>query len=79
MALLCNMAARNDFDAARTQHFQLLAWMRAAFVESNPIPVKAAMAMLGKMENRLRLPLLPLDDKHVDLVRSALNAAGALS
>ena len=79
MAQLCNAAAKGDFAGARKLHFQLLAWMRAAFIESNPIPVKAAMAMLGKMENRLRLPLLPLDEKHTETVRSALRAAGALS
>jgi 4-hydroxy-tetrahydrodipicolinate synthase len=78
MAQLCEVASRGDFAAARKLHFQLLAWMRAAFVESNPIPVKAAMAMLGKMGNHLRLPLVPLADAHVETVRSALRAAGAL-
>jgi 4-hydroxy-tetrahydrodipicolinate synthase len=79
MAQLCAVAAKGDFVAARKLHFQLLPWMRAAFVESNPVPVKAAMAMLGKMENRLRLPLVTLADAHTDTVRSALRAAGALS
>jgi 4-hydroxy-tetrahydrodipicolinate synthase len=78
MAQLCEVASRGDFAAARKLHFQLLAWMRAAFIESNPIPVKAAMAMLGKMGNHLRLPLEPLADAHVETVRSALRAAGAL-
>jgi 4-hydroxy-tetrahydrodipicolinate synthase len=78
MSQLCEVASRGDFAAARNLHFQLLAWMRAAFVESNPIPVKAAMAMLGKMENRLRLPLVPLLDDHVETVRTALRKAGAL-
>lgn len=78
MAELCRVAAKGDMAAARKLHFQLLPWMRAAFIESNPIPVKAAMAMLGKMENRLRLPLVPLDEKHADTVRSALKAADAL-
>ena len=78
MSQLCNVAAKGDFAAARTLHFQLLAWMKAAFIESNPIPVKAAMAMLGKMENRLRLPLVPMDEKHNDTVKAALEAAGAL-
>ena len=79
MAKLCEAAACNDFAAARTLHLQLLPWMRAAFVESNPLPVKAAMAMLGKMENRLRLPLVPLADAHAETVRSALRTAGALA
>ena len=78
MSQLCEVASRGDFAAARKLHFQLLAWMRAAFVESNPIPVKAAMAMLGKMENRLRLPLVPLSDEHTETVRTALRTAGVL-
>jgi 4-hydroxy-tetrahydrodipicolinate synthase len=79
MAQLCETAAKGDFAGAKKIHFQLLAWMRAAFVESNPIPVKAAMAMLGKMGNHLRLPLVPLAETHTEAVRSALRAAGALS
>jgi 4-hydroxy-tetrahydrodipicolinate synthase len=51
--------------------------MTAAFVESNPIPVKAALAMLGRAVNVLRLPLVPLDDAHAPAVRAALAAAGA--
>lgn len=79
MAQLCNAAIKGDVSRARTLHFELLPWMKAAFIESNPIPVKAAMAMLGKMENRLRLPLVPLDEKHTETIRAALKTAGALS
>lgn len=79
MAQLCNAAAKGDFAAARKIHVELLAWMRAAFVESNPIPVKAGMAMMGKLNNTLRLPLVPLDAKHAETVRSALKEAGAIS
>lgn len=78
MAQLCETALAGDFAAARKLHFQLLPWMRAAFVESNPLPVKAAMAMLGRMENNLRLPLVPMDEKHAAAVRDALRHAGAL-
>jgi 4-hydroxy-tetrahydrodipicolinate synthase len=79
MAELCSAGLSGDVARARLLHFELLPWMRAAFVESNPIPVKAAMAMLGRMENRLRLPLVPLDERHADAVRSALRHAGALA
>lgn len=79
MARLCDAGLANDITTARRAHFELLPWMRAAFIESNPIPVKAAMAMLGRMQNVLRLPLLPLDDKHADVVRRALVHAGALA
>jgi 4-hydroxy-tetrahydrodipicolinate synthase len=78
MVELCRAAAKGDVALAKKLQFQLLPWMRAAFVESNPIPVKAAMAMLGKMDSRLRLPLVPLDEKHAETVRSALKVAEAL-
>jgi len=78
MAELCALALKGDFGGAKRCHFTLLPWMRAAFVESNPVPVKAGMAMMGKMENRLRLPLVPLADAHTETVRAALRAAGAL-
>jgi len=79
MAQLCVAASQGDFAAAKKIHFQLLPWMRAAFVESNPIPVKAAMAMMGKIGNHLRLPLVPLAEAHNETVRTALRSAGALS
>jgi 4-hydroxy-tetrahydrodipicolinate synthase len=50
----------------------------AGFLESNPMPIKAAMAELGRMEDVLRLPLVPLADEHREPLRQALRAAGAL-
>jgi 4-hydroxy-tetrahydrodipicolinate synthase len=52
--------------------------MGAAFIESNPIPVKAALAMMNRIENVLRLPLVPLDGRHEPAIRDALRACGAL-
>jgi 4-hydroxy-tetrahydrodipicolinate synthase len=51
----------------------------AAFAESNPIPVKAALAMMGRMANVLRLPLVPLADKFEPTVRAALASVGAIA
>jgi 4-hydroxy-tetrahydrodipicolinate synthase len=79
MAHLVECAAAGQLAEAREIHLRLLPWMRAAFVESNPIPVKAAMAMLGRIENVLRLPLVPLASQHEAAVRSALTTAGALA
>jgi 4-hydroxy-tetrahydrodipicolinate synthase len=78
MAQLTDAATRGDFARARALHFELLPWMRAAFIESNPMPVKAALAMMGKIENELRLPLVPLLESHAETVRSALRVAGAV-
>ena len=56
-------ALKGNFARAREMHFRLLDLMNANFVESNPIPVKAAMAMMGLMEESYRLPLTPLGEK----------------
>ena len=79
MAQLCEAMLAGKLEEARTIHFKLLPWMRAAFVESNPIPIKAAMGMMGRIQNVLRLPLMPLAEGSVAKVRSALTAAGAIA
>ncbi len=76
MAELCDRVAAGDLAGARALHQQLVPWMTAAFVESNPIPAKAALAMLGRLENVLRLPLVPLAAQHERAVRDALAVAG---
>lgn len=78
MVQLTERMLAGDLAGARDVYFRLLPWMRAAFVESNPLPVKAGLAMMGKIRNVLRLPLVPLSDAAATTVRSALTAAGAL-
>jgi 4-hydroxy-tetrahydrodipicolinate synthase len=58
MARLVEAAERNDFAAAREIHARLLPLMLANFTESNPIPVKAAMARMGLLEETYRLPMV---------------------
>ena len=79
MSQLCERMRAGNLAAARDIHLSLLPLMRAAFVESNPIPIKAAMSLMGRMKNVLRLPLVPLDDAHTAALRSALQHAGALA
>jgi 4-hydroxy-tetrahydrodipicolinate synthase len=79
MSRLVDCCRAGDFAAARALHERLTPWMRAAFIESNPIPVKAALAMLGRASNVLRLPLVPLREELAGDVRTALVAAGALA
>lgn len=78
MATLVQAAAAGDYETARAMHELIGPWMEAAFVESNPIPVKAGLAMARRIQNVLRLPLVPLAEAHVRKVRDALIAAGAL-
>ncbi len=59
MALMVERAEQGDFAAARRLHTELLPLMLVNFVESSPIPVKAAMAAMGLLEEIYRLPLVP--------------------
>jgi len=78
MSRLVDWCAGGDFAEARALAMRLTPWFEAAFIDSNPIPVKAALAMMGRIENSLRLPLVPLMDAHQAPVRAALTALEAL-
>ena len=78
MARLVDWCASGDFAEARSLAMRLTPWFEAAFIDSNPIPVKAALSMMGRMENSLRLPLVPLTDAHHAPVRAALTALEVL-
>lgn len=77
VAKLCDAALAGNWTEARALHHRLTPFTTAAFVESNPIPVKAALGMLGRIQNVVRLPLVPLLPQHEERVRAGLVAAGA--
>ena len=59
MAKMVELAEANDFAAARRIHATLMPFLTVNFIEANPIPIKAAMAMMGLLEERYRLPMVP--------------------
>jgi len=75
-AQLTDALAKSDLATASLIHHRLAPLVDAAFVESNPIPIKAALAMMRKCTNTLRLPLVPLDVKHEAHLSAALRIAG---
>jgi 4-hydroxy-tetrahydrodipicolinate synthase len=77
MTELVHVARRGDLDAARRCQYRLLPLMDANFLETNPSPVKAGLALLGKIRDVLRLPLVPASASTRDALRNALTAAGA--
>lgn len=79
MRMLVAHARAGAAEDARELHTRLSPWMAAAFIESNPLPAKAALARLGRIENVLRLPLVPMDARHQAAVDAALRTAGALA
>jgi len=60
MAEMTRAALNNDWETARRIHRKYLPLMLANFIESNPLPVKAVLAMMGKIEEVYRLPMLPM-------------------
>jgi 4-hydroxy-tetrahydrodipicolinate synthase len=65
-------ALAGDFAKAREIHFRLLPLMRALFVETNPIPIKQALAFMGKCANELRMPLVQMTDGPAEKLRVAM-------
>lgn len=78
MVKMVTMAERGDFDGARRVHRHLMPLMSANFIESNPIPVKAAMAAMGLLEEVYRLPMVPPSDASRARILDALRACGLL-
>lgn len=74
---LVDLALAGDFHGARDVHLRLFPLFKALFVETNPIPVKAAMAIQGRIGPELRLPLSPLDPVHVKYLEDVLSKLDA--
>ena len=75
MSRMVELAESGDFAGARAIHRQLMPLMSANFVESNPIPVKAAMAAMGLLEETYRLPMVPPSEASRRRILDALAAA----
>ena len=78
MTRLTQAALSGDFAKARELQRRWLPLMEVNFVEANPIPVKWAVARMGKMKNNLRLPLTPLSAGAQPLVEAAMRQAGVI-
>jgi 4-hydroxy-tetrahydrodipicolinate synthase len=78
MSEMMEAALRGDFTAARPIHYRLLPLMNANFVESNPVPVKTALAILGRCGEAVRAPLGPAEGRTRRLLQEALRHAGLL-
>ncbi len=74
MAKFVQAALKGDWDAARRMHYELLPLFRAIFIETNPIPIKAAMAMKGMVSETYRLPMCPMAPKNRESLESTLKA-----
>ena len=79
MAEMCDAAFAGDWERARSIHEHWLPLMKANFVGGpNPVPVKAAMSMMGLCTDTLRMPLMPLEEPHRERLRAIMETAGLL-
>lgn len=76
---MCMAAIGGQVAKARELHFKLMDLNRYLFVEPNPIPVKWALARMGKIKPGIRLPLTPLTSAHQPVVENALRQLGLIS
>src|SRR5258706_5080407 len=78
MSQMTNLALEGKWDDARHLHYRLLPLMEVNFIESSPGPVKAAMALMGLLEENFRLPLVPIQEKSRARIREVLAQLGLL-
>lgn len=76
---MTRLALKGKWAQAREIHYKLLDLMIMNFVESNPIPVKSALAQMGMLKDYLRLPLVPITTGNKKLIKTALQEAGLLN
>jgi 4-hydroxy-tetrahydrodipicolinate synthase len=73
---MVHAAAEGRWEKARAIHFRLLPLMEANFIESNPIPVKAGLALMGKLDDNYRLPLVKISEANREKLRTILAELG---
>lgn len=72
MAELCAAFRAGDLKKARALHYEMMPISRACFVETNPAPVKTALAKMGRMGGEMRLPMVPLQPENEKVLDAAL-------
>ena len=73
---LCALCLEGNFDEATALYGKYAALISALFIETNPIPVKAAMQLMGMDTGELRLPLVPISQDHKTVLSSAMHDIG---
>lgn len=78
MSSLCSSHASQDRQRCLQLHYELAPLCRAMFLETNPIPVKTALHLMGRMHMELRLPLTQMQEENLEQLRQTLQQAGLL-
>lgn len=78
VAELYNSYERGEFNQARELHYKLLPLNDAMFIETNPIPVKVALSIMGRVRNEFRLPLCQISPGNLEKLKAALKEYGLI-
>jgi 4-hydroxy-tetrahydrodipicolinate synthase len=78
MAEMVDVFAAGDLEKARALHYRMAPLIDVLFIETNPIPVKAALAMMGKIEYELRLPLCRMSEKNEGTLKKVMQDYGLI-
>ncbi|MFZ4437368.1 MAG: 4-hydroxy-tetrahydrodipicolinate synthase [Syntrophales bacterium] len=78
MSGLVDAFAAGDLEKARALHFRMSPLIDAIFIETNPIPVKTALALMGKIDAEMRLPLCRMTEKNEAVLKKALQEYGLI-
>ncbi|MBN1798832.1 MAG: 4-hydroxy-tetrahydrodipicolinate synthase [Spirochaetales bacterium] len=78
MSAFVELALQGNWAEARKAHFELLPLFKAIFIETNPIPIKAALALKGMLQENYRLPMCPMDPGNKEKLKTVLQELGLL-
>ncbi|MDP7557332.1 MAG: 4-hydroxy-tetrahydrodipicolinate synthase [Nitrospinaceae bacterium] len=76
VAAMCQAAANGDMAKARSLHYEMREINDVLFIDTNPVPVKAALHLMGKIEKEVRTPLVTLSSSHLESVKEVLKKHG---
>ncbi|MGZ3579200.1 MAG: 4-hydroxy-tetrahydrodipicolinate synthase [Syntrophales bacterium] len=79
MAAMVDAFAGGDIKKAQQKHHKLIPLIDALFIETNPVPVKAALSMMGKIAYDVRLPLYKMSDGNYEKLKSVMKSYGLIS
>ena len=78
MSELTEACLKGSWEKGRDLQFKLIPLIRAVFIETNPIPVKTALSLMGKCRGELRLPLTPLSEVNLTRLKRAMTNFGLI-
>ncbi len=78
MAALCEACLNKDFETAKKLHYKTLPLVNSLFIDTNPVPVKKALYLMGLIEDEIRLPLVKLSDEKTETLKKAMTNYGVL-